>query len=239
MRFRLYFVTIVAALGGFLFGFDTAVISGTDAFVVPYFHLDDAQWGFTVSSALFGTIIGALAAGYPADKLGRRNSLFITATLYLVSALTCAFAPNWASLVIGRVIGGVGVGLASVLSPMYIAEIAPAQSRGRLVAVSQLNIVMGILVAYFSNGYFSHLADNWRWMFGAQALPALAFFVLLFFVPQSPRWLVNEGREEEAREVLDGIYTDKNKSVEVINEIKQALHPEKVSFTSLFHEKFR
>ncbi len=239
MRFRLYFVTVVAALGGFLFGFDTAVISGTDAFVVPHFHLDDAQWGFTVSSALFGTIIGALIAGYPADKLGRRNSLFFTATLYLVSALTCAFAPNWATLVVGRCIGGIGVGLASVLSPMYIAEIAPAQSRGRLVAVSQLNIVLGILVAYFSNGYFSHFADNWRWMFGAQSLPALIFFALLFFVPQSPRWLVGKGRVEEAREILDGIYSDKSKSGEVIDEIQQALHKEeRVSFTSLFQRKY-
>ncbi|HMP54191.1 MAG TPA: MFS transporter, partial [Candidatus Melainabacteria bacterium] len=141
MNGKLLFITFVAALGGFLFGFDTAVISGTDPFVVPYFGLSDNQWGFTVASALLGTIVGSISAGLPADKLGRRNSLFIAAVLYLVSALGCALAPTWAFLVASRFVGGIGVGLASVLSPMYIAEVSPSRLRGRLVALAQLNIV--------------------------------------------------------------------------------------------------
>lgn len=239
MRLKLYFITVVAALGGFLFGFDTAVISGTDAFVVPHFGLDDAQWGFTVSSALLGTIIGAIFAGFPAQRLGRRDSLFITATLYLISAILCALAPTWALLVGGRFIGGIGVGLASVLSPMYIAEMAPAHLRGRLVAVAQLNIVVGILIAYFSNDFLMQFPSNWRLMFGAEAIPALLFLILLFFVPRSPRWLISKGRVDEAVAVLDSIYHDKERAAEVISDIKESLATPTANFPALFQPRYR
>lgn len=246
MNSKLYFVTFVAALGGFLFGFDTAVISGTDPFVVPHFHLNDEQWGWTVSSALAGTILGAAIAGIPANKLGRKNSLFITAVLYFVCALGCALAQDWNVLVTARFIGGIGVGLASVLSPMYIAEVSPAAVRGRLVAIAQLNIVVGILVAYFSNRFlvgFPALTglsvDNWRLMFGAQGIPSVIFFALLFMVPESPRWLVSRGRNEEALQVLKSINNDPTQSEGVLEEIKASLQEKAGKFKSLFEKKYR
>jgi|AGTN01.1.fsa_nt_gi MFS transporter, sugar porter (SP) family len=239
MNSRLYFVTFVAALGGFLFGFDTAVISGTDLFVVPHFHLNDEQWGWTVSSALAGTILGAAIAGIPANKLGRKNSLFITAVLYFVCAIGCALAPDWNILLTARFIGGVGVGLASVLSPMYIAEVSPAAVRGRLVAIAQLNIVVGILVAYFSNKFLVGFPDNWRLMFGAQAVPSVLFFALLFMVPESPRWLVSRGRNEEALSVLKSINNDPTQTENVLEEIKASLQEKAGKFKSLFEKKYR
>lgn len=241
MKPNLYFITFVAALGGFLFGFDTAVISGTDKFVVPFFNLSDAEWGWTVSSALLGTILGAFIAGFPANALGRKKSLFITGVLYFISALGCAFAPTWAILVISRFVGGVGVGLASVLSPMFIAEMAPANIRGRLVGVSQLNIVIGILIAYFSNRALVDLADNWRYMFGAMMIPSLLFVVLLFFIPESPRWLVSKGKDEEALKTLNSIYSNPEDSATVISDIKGSLvvGEKQVHFTTLFHKPYR
>jgi sugar porter (SP) family MFS transporter len=239
MKPKLYFITFVAALGGFLFGFDTAVISGTDAYVVPFFHLDDQQWGWTVSSALLGTIIGAFIAGYPANILGRKKSLFITGILYFICSLGCALAPTWATLVIARFVGGIGVGLASVLSPMFIAEMSPANIRGRLVGVSQLNIVIGILVAYFSNRALVGLADNWRYMFGVMMIPSLLFVVLLFFVPESPRWLVAKGKDEEALETLNSIHSDPDEAVTVLGDIKGHLVQKDASFLKLFDPKYR
>lgn len=239
MKPKLYFITFVAALGGFLFGFDTAVISGTDPFVVPYFKLDDAQWGWTVSSALLGTIIGALFAGFPANALGRKNSLFITGVLYLICSLGCALAPTWPVLVISRFIGGIGVGLASVLSPMFIAEMSPASIRGRLVAVAQLNIVIGILVAYFSNRALISMPDNWRYMFGAMMIPSVLFVILLFLVPESPRWLISKGRDQEGLKTLKSIYSDEKEAVTVVGEIKEALHQTQVSFMTVFDKKYR
>jgi sugar porter (SP) family MFS transporter len=239
MKPNLFFITFVAALGGFLFGFDTAVISGTDPFVVPYFKLTDAQWGWTVSSALLGTIIGALVAGFPARALGRKNSLFITGVLYFFSSLGCALAPEWSILVISRFVGGIGVGLASVLSPMFIAEMSPAKIRGRLVGVAQLNIVIGILVAYFSNKALIGFDDNWRYMFGAMMIPSFLFVALLFFVPESPRWLVSKGRDEDALKTLQSIYVDPNEPVTIIGDIKETLVETQASFTTLFDKKYR
>jgi len=236
---KVFFIAFVAALGGFLFGFDTAVISGTDPFVVPYFGLSDTKWGFTVSSALLGTIAGSALAGFPAQSLGRRDSLFITAVLYLLSALGCALAPTWEILVFSRLVGGVGVGLASVLSPMYIAELSPAHLRGRLVALAQLNIVIGIVVAYFSNDALVPLANNWRYMFGAEAVPALLFLILLFFVPRSPRWLAMKGREEEARVVLASIYRDESALEQVLVAIKESLSEKQASVRLLFDRRYR
>jgi len=239
MKPNLYFITFVAALGGFLFGFDTAVISGTDAYVVPYFKLDDAQWGWTVGSALLGTILGAIIAGFPARALGRKNSLFITGVLYFFSSLGCALAPEWSILILSRFIGGIGVGLASVLSPMFIAEMSPAKIRGRLVGVAQLNIVIGILVAYFSNQALTALPDNWRYMFGAMMIPSILFVVLLFFVPESPRWLVSKGRDDEARKTLESIYNDTSEIDTIIGDIKESLVEKHASFSALFEPQYR
>lgn len=200
--------TIVAALGGLLFGFDTAVISGTTAGLTNTFHLSPDNLGFTVAVALFGTIIGSLFAGIPGDRYGRRASLRGMAVLYLISAIGCAFAWDWPSLLIARFIGGLGIGGSSVLGPMYIAEIAPAKWRGRLVGFFQFNIVAGILVAYLSNyliGVAIGGAEEWRWMLGVSGIPALFFLAMLFAIPESPRWLAKRGRRNEARTTLVAI----------------------------------
>lgn len=197
--------TIVAALGGLLFGFDTAVIAGTTHDLTVAYRLTPGLLGFTVASALYGTIIGAMLAGLPGDRYGRRDSLRIMAVLYLVSALGCAFAWNWDALVAFRFIGGLGIGGSSVLGPMYIAEIAPAKWRGRLVGFFQFNIVFGILLAYFSNfviGQMQFGLAEWRWELGVSAIPAALFFGMLFGIPRSPRWLVKKRRVDEARDVL-------------------------------------
>ena len=197
--------TIVAALGGLLFGFDTAVIAGTTAGLTKSFELTPTSLGVTVAIALVGTVLGAMLAGIPGDRYGRRDSLRGMAILYLISALGCALAWNWSSLVFFRFIGGLGIGGSSVLGPMYIAEIAPAKWRGRLVGFFQFNIVAGILLAYLSNYLIGRAAlgpEDWRWMLGVSGIPALLFFMMLFTIPRSPRWLVQKSRVAEARSVL-------------------------------------
>jgi sugar porter (SP) family MFS transporter len=197
--------TAVAALGGLLFGFDTAVISGATSSLTQTFQLSPGGLGVTVASALGGTILGAMLAGFPGDHYGRRDSLRIMAVLYLVSALGCAGAWNWTALIVFRFVGGLGIGGSSVLGPMYIAEISPAKLRGRLVGFFQFNIVFGILLAYFSNyliGLQHFGLSEWRWELGVTGIPAALFFVLLFTIPRSPRWLVKKGRIPEARNVL-------------------------------------
>jgi len=195
----------VAAIGGLLFGFDTAVISGTIGDLTNTYHLSRILVGVTVSSALLGTILGALTSVIPGERIGSRDSLRGLAIIYLVSAIGCAFACNWIALIGFRVVGGLAIGGSSVLGPMYIAEIAPPKKRGWLVGFFQLNVVLGILVAYFSN-YIIGLAHlgilEWRWMLGVPALPAVVFFALLFNISQSPRWLAQRGRIDEARDVL-------------------------------------
>ena len=198
--------TVVAALGGLLFGFDTAVIAGTTSALKGFYGLSPGGLGLTVSIALWGTVIGALLASIPGDRYGRRDSLRILATFYLISALGCAFAFNWYSLVFFRFLGGLAIGGSSVLGPMYIAEIAPAQWRGRLVGFFQFNVVAGILLAYLSNyaiGLQGLGTAEWRWKLGVAAVPAALFFAMLFFIPRSPRWLVQRGRSSEARAVLE------------------------------------
>ncbi|MDD5543038.1 MAG: sugar porter family MFS transporter [Acidobacteriia bacterium] len=198
--------TVVAGLGGLLFGFDTAVISGTTHALTFIYDLSPGMLGLTVAAALWGTVIGSLFAGIPGDRFGRRDSLRVMAVLYLASALGCAFAWNWPAVVFFRFIGGLGIGGSSVLGPMYIAEIAPAKWRGRLVGFFQFNIVAGILLAYFSNyviGLMGLGSLEWRWKLGISAVPAALFLVWLFAIPRSPRWLVGRGRIEEAREVLN------------------------------------
>ena len=197
--------SIIAALGGLLFGFDTAVISGTTDHLREVFDLEGFGLGFTVASALIGTILGALFAGHPADRIGRRSTLLWIAFLYFVSAIGSAAAWDWHSFLIFRWLGGLGVGASSVVAPMYIAEISPPRYRGRLVAITQFNIVLGILAAYISNygvALMEYGAIEWRIMFGIEALPAAIFFVLMFATPRSPRWLVAQGRSEEAARIL-------------------------------------
>jgi len=207
MRLNAYLLksTVVAALGGLLFGFDTAVISGATSALTRAYHLSPALLGVTVAGALWGTILGAMLAGFPGERFGRRDTLRGLAILYLISALGCAGAWNWPTLVAFRFIGGLGIGGSSVLGPMYIAEIAPARLRGRLVGFFQFNVVFGILLAYFSNyliGLQHFGASEWRWELGVSAIPAALFFVMLFTIPRSPRWLVKKGRTTEARTVL-------------------------------------
>ena len=197
--------SIVAALGGLLFGFDTAVISGVTSALKVQYALTPFTLGLTVSAALFGTILGAMFGGIPGDRYGRRASLRITGALYLLSAIGCAFAFDWNSLVVARFIGGLGIGASSVLGPMYIAEIAPPESRGKLVGFFQFNIVFGILLAYFSNYVIGSLGfgdAEWRWKLGIAAVPALLFCLMLFAIPESPRWLAQKGRIAEAEDVL-------------------------------------
>jgi MFS transporter, SP family, arabinose:H+ symporter len=216
--------TVVAGLGGLLFGFDTAVISGTTRALTQVYNLTPHLLGVTVASALAGTVIGAMFAGVPGDRLGRRDSLRWMAVFYLVSALGSALAWNWDALLAARFIGGLGIGGSSVLAPMYIAEIAPAQWRGRLVGFFQFNVVFGILLAYFSN-YLVGLAGlsgaEWRWKFGVAGFPAAIFLLMLFTIPRSPRWLAKKGRVDEARAVLQ--LTGDHESEHDLQEILQSL----------------
>ncbi|HKJ67320.1 MAG TPA: sugar porter family MFS transporter, partial [bacterium] len=240
MNRKLLTATIIAALGGLLFGFDTAVISGTTNWLEKVFDLSSFWLGFTVASALIGTIIGAISVGTPADRFGRRNMLFVLALLYFVSAVGSALAWNWISFLIFRFIGGLGVGGASVVSPMYIAEISPAEVRGRLVAVTQFNIVLGILVAFFSNYLIASLGlgqVEWRWMFGVEAIPAAAFFLLLFYNPHSPRWLVAMDRVSEAKEVLASYGTDTGSIDRDIAKIQHSLAREEQRLREPFFQK--
>ena len=219
--------SLVAALGGLLFGFDTAVISGTINDLVNTFHMSATSLGVTVSSALVGTILGALLAGVPGERYGRRDSLRIFAVLYFVSAAGCAIAWSWDSLVAFRIVGGLAIGGSSVLGPMYIAEIAPPKRRGWLVGFFQFNIVLGILSAYFSN-YLIGLAklgtSEWRWMLGIAAAPAAVFFFMLFGIPRSPRWLAKQSRLDEARQVLK--MTGEEQFEEELNEIVVSIRVE-------------
>jgi SP family arabinose:H+ symporter-like MFS transporter len=232
---------IVAALGGLLFGFDTAVIAGTTSALTETYSLSAAALGLTVASALWGTVLGALLAGPPSDRYGRVASLRALGILYVVSAAGCAFAWSWTSLVVFRIIGGLAIGGSSVIAPLYIAEIAPAAKRGRLVGFFQFNVVFGILLAYLSNYLVAQAgfgAEEWRWKFGVAVLPAAAFFLALFGIPQSPRWLVKAGRSEDAREVLrriGGPDVDRE-----LREIEEALYAERgQKRTPLFQSRFR
>jgi sugar porter (SP) family MFS transporter len=197
--------TLTGALGGLLFGFDTVVISGAIDALVKLYHLSPQSKGWTVAIALIGTVVGSFAAGMVGQKLGSRETLRITAVLYVISAVGSALAWNWPSLMVFRLIGGLGIGASSVLGPVYIAELSPAKWRGRLVGAFQFNVVFGILVAYTSNYLIRTLhlgAAEWRWQVGVAAFPALGFLVLLFSIPRSPRWSASKNRIDEALMVL-------------------------------------
>ena len=236
---------VIAALGGLLFGFDTAVISGTVADLKSVFLLDDWWLGFTVASALFGTILGAGTVQWPSNRLGRKPTLIIMAALYFVSAVGSACPWNfgtmtswdWYGFLFARFIGGIAVGGASVVSPLYTAEISPAKKRGVLVAITQFNIVFGILAAFFSNYLIAgfNLGDlGWRWMFAVEAFPAAAFFFLLFIVPESPRWLVGKNRTDQAKPILEALGTDSGNVDEEIGIIEKAIEEERQSGKEVF-----
>jgi MFS transporter, SP family, arabinose:H+ symporter len=233
--------TIVGALGGLLFGFDTAVIAGTLHSLTTVYQLTPWTKGVMVFIALFGTVIGAMSAGVVGQRLGSRETLRILAVLYLASALGCAFAANWLMLVVARFIGGLGIGGSSVLGPVYIAEVSPAKWRGRLVGTFQINIVIGILLAYLSNYIIARIvsgSNDWRWMFGVAALPALLFLILLFGIPRSPRWLATQNRVDEARSVLESIGSDDADAE--LREIVDSIHLERSQASEpLFSRKYR
>jgi MFS transporter, SP family, arabinose:H+ symporter len=232
---------IVGALGGLLFGFDTAVIAGTTHSLTVEYGLTPATLGLTVSIALWGTVLGSMGAGVVGQHLGGRETLRILAILYLVSALGCAFAWSWPVLVASRFIGGIGIGGSSVLGPVYIAEVSPAPQRGRLVGLFQINIVIGILLAYFSNYCIAQVGlgrEEWRWQLGIAAAPALLFLLLLFGIPRSPRWLATKGKLEEAISVLQ--MTGSSNPQAELNEIVSSIDLERLQASEpLFSRKYR
>jgi sugar porter (SP) family MFS transporter len=229
--------SIIVALGGFLFGFDTAVISGVEQHIQQLFQLSSFLHGFTISSALIGTVIGALVSGRPADRYGRRPILFVIAALYVITAVGSGLSNNVTSFIIFRFLGGIGVGASSVVAPMYIAEISPAKIRGRMTAMFQFNVILGILIAYVSNYLLREAgAEPWRWMLGVAGIPASLFLVLLVIIPESPRYLIKIGKIEIARAILEKIEVA---SVdEEIEDIKLSMSQAAVKKQTLFSKLY-
>lgn len=251
----LIFIALTAALGGFLFGYDTAVISGTIGFVKSKFALDAVMEGWFVSSALVGCIAGVSFAGELSDRIGRKKALLASGLLFSISALGCAISASQTELILYRVLGGVGVGIASMLSPLYISEVSPGKVRGRMVALYQLAIAVGILFAYFSNAWLLHnskvvelnnsllhkifVEEVWRAMFGSEVVPAMLFFITMFFIPESPRWLATKGMNQKAGEVL-GKINDSSLAEAELDSIKKAIaKEEKGAWNVLFHRGIR
>ena len=246
----LIFLSVVAALGGFLFGYDTAVISGTIAQVTQLFQLDTLQQGWYVGCALVGSIVGVLFAGILSDKLGRKLTMVISAVLFSTSALGCALSADFTQLVVYRIIGGVGIGVVSIVSPLYISELAVAQYRGRLVSLYQLAVTVGFLGAYLVNYQLLAWAESgtqlsvdwlnkvfitevWRGMLGMETLPAILFFIIIFFIPESPRWLIVRGKDLKAVNILERIYNSITEAKSQLKETKSVLTSETRSEWSL------
>ncbi len=239
------FVSVVAAMGGVLFGYDTAVISGTVEALRKHFVLDPLQLGWVVGSALIGCVLGAAAAGKLTDWLGRRTVLAVSAFLFLASGIWCYYAPTAGELVAARILGGVGVGFASLLVPVYIAELAPPQSRGALVSLNQVGILVGMVLSYWANAWIGRLGDGawltnigWRIMLGAEALPALIFLLLSLSIPESPRWLLKSGRTERARVVLERLHGPAIAEAQLV-EIRDAIAQEQGAVAELFRPETR
>lgn len=244
-----FMLTLVAALGGLLFGYDTGVISGAIGFLSTRFALNADMQGWATSSALVGCIIGACFAGALSDGLGRKRVLLISAVMFTISAVGSAVPRNLTEFAIARMIGGFGVGAASMLSPLYIAEISPAHVRGRMVSINQFAIVLGFLVVYFVNAIIAWYGESaegqawnvtygWRWMFGSETLPCVLFFLMLLFVPESPRWLVKKGAVEEARRVLTRVGGTQQAAIEMVD-ITEAIAHEEHSIMQLFKPGLR
>ena len=230
----IFFISMIAAFGGLLFGFDIAIFSGTIPFIQPYYHLSEAQLGWTGSSLYIGCIIGTLLTGYATDRFGRKLPLIIAAAIFMVSSVLMGWAGSHSMLIFWRIIAGIGVGAASMLSPLYIAEVSPAAIRGRMVSINQLTVVIGILLAYFSNYVLADLENNWRWMFSSGAVPAVLFFIFVFFVPESPRWLLSKGRIDQAKKVLAKISSSSDVDLQVKEIQSRSQSSVKGKFSDLF-----
>lgn len=239
----LIFLSVVAALGGFLFGYDTAVISGTTSQVSQIFNLDTLEQGWYVGCALIGSIFGVLCAGLLSDRLGRKMTMVISATLFTASAIGCAFCVSFDQLVIYRIIGGIGIGVVSIVSPLYISEVSVAKFRGQMVSLYQLAVTVGFLGAYLANWFLLEqsqcgmhyaldwaehifITEVWRGMLGLETIPALLFFFIIFFIPESPRWLIVRQKENQATRILERIYTSTAEVLHQLNETKSVLASE-------------
>lgn len=233
----MFWVAFVASLGGLLFGFDTAVISGAEKQIQQIYGLSDLAHGFTIATALIGTIIGAFFCGKPAEKYGRKKSLIVIAALYLLSAIGSGAIVNWYSFMFFRFIGGLAVGASSVVGPMFIAEISPSHWRGRFVCFFQFNIVLGILCAFFTNYWIAGVPNDWQWMILAESIPALLFSLLLFSIPESPRWLIMQGNDEGARAIFER--TGEPDVEREMATIKESLSASNVKSEKFFQKKFR
>lgn len=249
----LIFLSVVAALGGFLFGYDTAVISGTTSQVSQLFDLDTLAQGWYVGCALIGSILGVSCAGLLSDRWGRKLTMIVSAVLFTVSAVGCAFCESFDQLVVYRVIGGIGIGVVSIVSPLYISEVSVARYRGQLVSLYQLAVTIGFLGAYLANWYLLELsqsgvhydtvwlehvlvAEVWRGMLGLETVPALLFFVVIFFIPESPRWLIVRRQETRATQILQRIYSSVTEALRQLDETKSVLANEfRTDLTALLH----
>jgi MFS transporter, SP family, arabinose:H+ symporter len=235
-----YFVSAIAALGGLLFGYDTAVIAGAIGFLEKKFELSPAMTGLAASSAIWGCVIGAMGAGYMSDRFGRKNILIVTAVLFAVSSIGSAIPSNLEQFIVARLIGGIGIGAASMLSPLYISEIAPAEKRGMFVTLYQLAIVIGINLIYFVNLLIAgsgteqwNVDLGWRYMLGSGIIPSALFLFALFLVPESPRWLASKNRDDEAMKVLEKV-NGKARASELMKEIRETLKEEQGTISELF-----
>jgi SP family arabinose:H+ symporter-like MFS transporter len=238
-------ISVIAAIGGLLFGYDTAVIAGAIGSIQTIFDLSPALTGWAASSAIWGCMIGVIFSGFLSDKFGRKKVLILSAILFFISAVGSSIPNNLTQFVIARLIGGVGVGIASLLSPMYISEIAPAKIRGTLVTLYQLAIVIGINLVYYINLQIASSGDaqwnldiGWRIMLGSEVIPALLFIILLFFIPESPRWLASKGKIDSAKAIIEKI-NGQNKSAELLNEIQDSFKEERGSILVLFTSGLR
>ena len=242
----LTFLSVVAAIGGFLFGYDAAVISGTISQVTAQFGLDEIQVGWFVGCALIGSIIGVLFAGKLSDMWGRKMTMLIAAVFFSVSGIGCAFIDSFEQLVFARILGGIGIGIVSIVSPLYISEVSIAQYRGRLVSLYQLAVTIGFLGAYLANFQLLHFSQSgitlgadwvhrifvsevWRGMLGFSSIPSLLFFFIIFFIPESPRWLVLKGRDGLARSIFRKIYLSEHEAAGQLQETKSVIQSESKS----------